>query len=329
MQILGDKVKDYCMVQGRSYTMDSKLYINHTLSTIEGEFEGGYISFSLATDYDTSNHATFIKIYIDDTHHKYKLKKGQSNIKIDVTPAKHTFKLIKLSESKRNFLAVKEICAEKFVKVTNTRTLNLEFIGDSITTGYGILSRRKNGKYNSKHQEPTYSFPYRVAEKLNANYNVIASSGHGIGKTKDADVSMIKLYENIDLYTNTDKWNENNYQPQIDIVELGINDFIFFQTLSGEQYENAVAKFEKDYIKFLKSLLAKKRKIVLVYGFFGFKNLKESIKNMYDKLGSRDVYLVETPNIGDIDDLHAWHPGRRSNNITTKRLLKTINEILN
>lgn len=67
--------------------------------------------------------------------------------------------------------------------------MNLEFIGDSITSGEGCgLTNRE--EWVSAVFDATNAYPYITAKKLNAKYSVISQSGWGVYSSWDGNTAM-------------------------------------------------------------------------------------------------------------------------------------------
>lgn len=115
------------------------------------------------------------------------------------------------------------------------RPLKMEFIGDSITSGEGTIGVGPEEDWISMFFCHPFSYPYMVAQRLNADYRVISQSGWGVYSSWDNNPACaIPLhYENICSVVPGEKFKslgflEKNdfasWQPDIICVNLGTND---------------------------------------------------------------------------------------------------------
>ena len=75
--------------------------------------------------------------------------------------------------------------------------LKVEFIGNSITCGYGIEDDNPNNGFSYDTENHTMTYAHKVARALNADVNIVARSGIGIyrnyGGSKDGDLMTMPL----------------------------------------------------------------------------------------------------------------------------------------
>ena len=62
---------------------------------------------------------------------------------------------------------------------TQNSARKIEIIGDSITAGYGVDDVKENG-FSTATEDVTKTYAYKTAAALQADYSVVAYSGHGI-----------------------------------------------------------------------------------------------------------------------------------------------------
>ncbi|GGC15798.1 acetylxylan esterase [Dyadobacter sediminis] len=125
-------------------------------------------------------------------------------------------------------------------------TRTIEFIGNSLTCGYGNegKSREEHFKYETENADLAYGA--LVAKKLNANYVAICRSGIGMLQSYDGNKDFVqpKLYDEIVAGSNA-QWDYAANQPDVVVIELGANDLV--KTLDS-------ALFVNTYIAFVKKL---------------------------------------------------------------------------
>lgn len=103
----------------------------------------------------------------------------------------------------------------------------IEYIGDSITCGYGNTAASEEESFKPSTENHYLSYGRLTARTLNADCHVIAWSGEGILRNAAGDVvhpipSMIGQ-----ILPPTDKpaWNFAQWMPQVVVIHAGTNDF--------------------------------------------------------------------------------------------------------
>lgn len=120
----------------------------------------------------------FFNVYIDDKEPYvlvmtqvdsiYKLAEGLPD-KI------HRVKLVKRTESLAGKISFQGIILEKSALIYQLPVpdLKIEFIGNSITCGYGVEAESKNEPYSCRTENVSLSYAVLAAEKLNAEYSIV------------------------------------------------------------------------------------------------------------------------------------------------------------
>ena len=108
-------------------------------------------------------------------------------------------------------------------------TRKIEFIGNSITCGYGIEANSEAEHYTEETANFYYTYAARTARNLNAQALVVARSGIGVYRSyngpKTGDkVNMNTEYPYTLLYNNQQKWDFSRYTPDVVCINLGTND---------------------------------------------------------------------------------------------------------
>ena len=206
----------------------------------------------------------------------------------------------------------------------------LEFIGNSITCGYGNEGTKPNEHFDYATENHYYSYASLTARMLNAQHWVVARSGigayrnYGEAKTGSPRSCMPVQYEYtgyaLDLRLREsptflrEKWDFSRYQPDVVCINLGTND------LSTNNYD--VKLLKEGYQRLLKLVRTNnpKAKIVFLCGsMLGGKEL-EVAKQLLDevtaeanKAGDKAVYRFNfTPQNGDLGYGNDYHPASGS-----------------
>ena len=166
-----------------------------------------------------------------------------------LTPGPHSVRIQKNTESFfssvlfMGFEVMGEAAPEALPPLPEKR---IEFIGNSITCGYGVLDTADIDTFNIKTQDHFYSFAGQAARILGAEEHSVCVSGKGVLRNFDnsTDGTLPEVYK----YTNYDKagaWDPSDWIPHIVFVNLGTNDFNK-GTPDSAAFTNAVFDFAKE-----------------------------------------------------------------------------------
>ena len=192
----------------------------------------------------------------------------------------------------------------------------IEFIGNSITCGYGNESIEKTDPFEYETENHYYTYAQQTTRNLNAMAYVVARSGIGVyrsyggPKTGTPENVMTTEYEYTNLYDRSEKWDFSRYTPQVVCINLGTND------LSTNNYD--VKLLKQAYKKFLKQVRQHNPKAKIVYlcgSMLVGKELEIAKKTLNEvveeakKDGDKEVYRFDfTPQNGDLYYGASWHP---------------------
>jgi len=127
--------------------------------------------------------------------------------------------------------------------------LKIEFLGNSITAGYGVLDSAKEHTYSPITQDVFSSYAGVAARELKAEMRTVAFSGRGIFRNHPDSEDPLTLPEFFPyISVNTKIPWDFSWQPNVVVIELGTNDFAFGAPDSAE-FVNSVVKFVKQVRK--------------------------------------------------------------------------------
>lgn len=310
-------------LQGRRYVRDGRLFLNASGGSLCGRFQGEKLTFLVESDYTEKSRNAYVRLTVDGKTGRHKLPRGIKELSVTLPQGRHDFEIVKLTESTNNSFAVISVETDGVFLPKEEKTgLKLEFIGDSVTTGFGVLAKETYGEYKTKEQDFTKAFPYLTAKALSAAYCVTAAGGWPIYKSKYAPYAIPDYYENVDLLRNEEKWDFSAYTPDVVVVTLGTNDFSYLADLRGEKEEEERKEVLSHFLTFVKRLLVlyPAAKIVLFYGFFEYAGLGKMTREVVKTLASPRVTCLETPSAASLGDVRAGHPGKKSHVLAAKIL---------
>ncbi len=140
----------------------------------------------------------------------------------------HTLVISKATEAANGQITITKITAQGLTAPKQHFKTNIEFIGNSITCGYGNdmeIPCGNGSKWYDQHNA-YWSYAPRTARALNAQFMISAISGAGIYRNWNSDGPTVpQQYENTFLNTDsTNKWNFGSFTPDIVTIALGTND---------------------------------------------------------------------------------------------------------
>ncbi len=252
----------YINIFGRYYTVDDGLKLDQTANAVEIGIIGTSLSVEL-----TSDRTSYMKIYID----------GKSLGRIEVVGGKNTYRvadglkegyhvirIVKDTEMKNAEWLLHSFDSAKFASVPEKSGLKIEFIGDSLTAGYGSIGKRGEA-WSVKNSSPTEAYAYKAAELLGADFSIVAWSGICTRAYMWSDINMASLY-NWKSSANTKQY-EFDDEPDVIVINLGTNDASYIMDGHSEYKE----EFFDHYLEFLMGVRKSNPNayIICIYGIAG------------------------------------------------------------
>jgi len=189
-----------------------------------------------------------------------------------------TFKGILLSEN-GEMLPWKDIPVRK-----------LEFVGNSITCGYGTEGLSKDERWNPSTENNYLSYAPIMARAFNADYHIVAHSGEGVVRNYGYKEKLSRLYDEKELPI----WNFKQWKPDAVVINLGTNDFSTQpypdQAVFTKGYENLINEVRKQYGDLPVFCVVGPMINEPCYSYV--KEMVEDFREVYQK---RNVYFVGIP----------------------------------
>ena len=211
----------------------------------------------------------------------------------------------------------------------------VEFIGNSITCGYG----NEGGLGQSflfETENHYYGYAQLTMRNLGAVASIIARSGigayrnYGGPKTGSPGYNMPSQYE-YTLYNNqTERWDFSRWQPEVICINLGTND------LSTEPYDTDLLKQGyKTLLRQVRSHYPKAKVVFLCGSMLNGKILdicKQILNEVTDeahKSGDKQVYRFDfTPINGSLGYGTDWHPSLERHKKMAEELTPFLRQLL-
>ena len=158
-------------------------------------------------------------------------------------PKAHTVILQKRTEAEQGRTTVHSLETNgSFLQAEPLRPLQIDFIGDSYTCGYGIENCDSTARFTPETENVCKSFVSLIAHRLKADYTVIAHSGMGVCRNYNSKYpgwTMPKRYNCWFDMDSTDIYYGNSEWRPMTVIMLGGNDFSCGVTPDWEQFRDA------------------------------------------------------------------------------------------
>ena len=166
----------------------------------------------------------------------------------DTTHSIEIFKRTETRVGRSKFLGFRLAEGKSLVEPPPSNNRKIEFIGNSITAGYGNESQRRDSTVTAKTQNAYMAYSAITARNLEAEYMCVAFSGIGVYRNSDGSErsTMPDIYERTLPNAFFPKWDFSRFVPNVVVVNLGTNDFSL-------QYIDA-NRFYQEYYRFIARL---------------------------------------------------------------------------
>jgi lysophospholipase L1-like esterase len=267
------------------------------------------------------------------------------NIDVSLNPDEiSNVKIIKLSESMESIFGIRNITVDGSIDGISPAPesdLLIEFIGDSITCGYGVDAAGKEESFSTETEDFADSYAYLTAENFGADISVVAFSGHGIisGYSADGinktDQLVSKYYDKIGA-SYTDKIDGKNLadieyiperKPDLIVINLGTNDDSYCQNDEEKQ-----AEFTEEYVNFLKTVRSSNPDAVILctLGVMGdrlYPAVEKAVSYFQSETGDNKIYTFKFDVQNPADGYGAdWHPSALTHMKTAESLIAWIRD---
>lgn len=257
--------------------------------------------------------------------------------------------IMKLSEAPMSAMGLLPIQCEEEAKILPVpdKLHSIEFIGDSITCGYGVdESLAEDHFFTTKTEDVTKAYAYKTAKLLDADYSMFSCSGYGIisGYTGDPEVRtkdelIPPFYEaqcfSRDTFGAAGKpacipWDFSQCQPDVVVINLGTNDDSFCQDTEWKREE-----YRQKYTEFLKVVRKHNPQahIFCVLGLMGdrlYEKVCQAAEDYQLQTGDERISTVHIPEQNPEDGYAVdWHPIPKAHTMAAEVVAEAIRSRMN
>lgn len=345
---------------GRTYqdTETGILYFNWTCSGLELIFRGTCLIASLyaqsgveverevvSGNMEERTIWPWVSVFLDEEevpYRRFEISKAEDTQLIfqSETEETHRIRIVKITENLKGGLGIDHFFmdGEILPRINRPGRRKIEFIGDSITCGFGNETKERDRLFYSAEENGWLSHAAVAARMLDMDWNMVCVSGICLGKR---DVIPLPYAMN-ELYSYTDRiledrlkknvyreWDFASNSSDYVVLNLGTNDATgIIGAVDPEQEER---KFHGEYYGFLK-LLRKYNgadtRIICALGsmdYYLYHHIVEVVTEYRNDTGDDRITCFRYPKIDFMDPLGACaHP----HVITHEKMAKALVEYI-
>lgn len=334
--------------------LDKNLLCAYSGSGVEFDFTGRHLEVELVGDSSAregnEENCARVAVYLDDVRvQDMILTKRLNTVTVldgeEIVSAR--VRIVKLSETAQSVFAIRpiKIKGDESIVPVPGRAHTIEFVGDSITCGYGVDDEVASHHFSTVTEDATKAYAYKTAQLLDADYSLVSISGYGIisGYTDNADKKsgeqvMGKYYDklgnsyagyNNSIFPQQIGWDFTRFVPEVIVINLGTNDASYCGRDEAKQQE-----YVDGYVAFLKQVRENNPDAVIVctLGLMGQDlcgAMDRAVAAYAEETGDAKVHSfwleVQDTSLGIAAD---WHPTEANHGRAAEALAEKLREIM-
>lgn len=209
-------------------------------SEVRFDWSGVYIQFaftgtSCGLKMSDTGH-NYYNIFIDDQASKTFDVKSDTVLRLEMKAGKqaHSVQIYKRTEGNQGIGSFKGIqLSEKgeLVPWKDIPSRKIEFIGNSITCGYGTEGLSGSERWRPQTENNYLSYAPVMARAFQADYHIVAHSGEGVVRNygykekTSPNGTMPRRYNRLYDEKESPLWDFSLWKPDVVVINLGTNDF--------------------------------------------------------------------------------------------------------
>lgn len=333
---------------GRTLMRNGTLWLGYSLTGAEFDFDGTSLSAELTTDWVNDeawkeNFQPYMAVLVNGKLSKrFAVSEGTAQYELyrSEKAEKVRIRLVKLSENAFSKVGVLSFSADG--KLTATKPCSerrIEFVGDSITCGFGIEGRSVCDNFRTSTENPLINYASLTANGLGAEYQLTSWTAIGVysNSVKDESVTepdnawtMPVIYDYTDkavdgmLGNEPEKWDFSRFAPQLIVVNLGTNDKDFTRGIPER-----TAAFENCYREFIAHIREKNPQahIICALGAMG-RELLPQVENAVKMLADERITSLGFEVQREEDGIGSeWHPSAVTHRKMADKLIAEIKRL--
>lgn len=311
-----------------------------TGSQITFTFEGTFCNLlinnlSEGNDKTGKPNANYFNILINNQLVKVlKVENGKTEYELakDLPKGKYTVRIFKRTEAEVGlceFIGFQIDKSGKVVESPPRPKRKVEFIGDSITCGYGNEGDRKECPFTPETENGAMSYAAITAQNVGAEYVTTCYSGRGLiqNYNKSKQGTLPELYDLVYPQNASLKWNFEKWTADAVFINLGTNDFAHeipdsttFVLTYNSLINRVLEKNPKSQVFCLAGSMMSGERLSTI------KNYLKQVVSYQHRKGNTKVYFFEMSEQGKLGYGCDWHPNVAQNQQNAKELTAFVKE---
>lgn len=312
-------------VSGRAVWKDEELFLSHSAAYAEFVFEGTQLEAEFASEGGGEDFQAWIGVFADDKEMKrFALQAGPNRYLLweSEQPEKVKIRIVKMSENQYAYASIRKFYMNEDAKVEGTqgKPKRIQFIGDSITCGFGNEGKPGDA-FATGTENPLKAYAYLTATKLGAEATLLSWSGIGIISSyvdpyveepnTGVLVPMVYPYADYSLQCRMG-WEKKKFNFASDscdliVINLGTNDSSYTR-----EHEDRKARFSEAYVELLRYVCGNYKDVPVVCVAGAMNNLLDTeiaqAANRVKEEGCPVFYLKFEPKSEEDGEGAVGHP---------------------
>ncbi|HET6557385.1 MAG TPA: SGNH/GDSL hydrolase family protein [Prolixibacteraceae bacterium] len=309
------------------------------------DWSGVYIQFNFkgtdcALKMDDTGH-NYYNVFVDDQPSRTIDVKSDTTIVIarGLKKKNHKIQMYKRTEGSQGIGSFKGIMiSEKgeMLPWNEIPSRKIEFIGNSITCGYGTEGKSASERWSPVTENNYQSYAPIMARAFNADYHIVAHSGMGVVrnygyKEKVSPSALPARFNRVFDEKELPVWDFKQWKPDMVVINLGTNDFSTKPYPDKEVFKAGYEKLINDVVRQYGEL-----PVFCVVGPMMdepcYSYVKEMVEELRAGVNTKKVYFVGIPTYlmdGQKDLGSDSHPNYRGQKKMAAHVLPVIASVLN
>ena len=314
-------------IHGRTVSEENGLIISWSNSGIELKFKGQRAEFFFG-EYTVTEQPVYVKAYFDGHSQRFCLAGKSPKVLLDFEKdGVHTVKILRVSEGEALFFGGFKVYGKspEILTPPADKKLKIEFMGDSITAGFGVLAPRSQNVYTTYEQDSTMAYAYMTAELLDADIRTEAISGQGVFRNcaKEKGHQFKSIFDMVMRVR--EGYDHSSWTPDVFVLNCGTND-VPGGTTNEIMYVEGSLLLDKIRNAYPKA------EIIWTYGMMNG-NFNDTLKFLIDAkraCGDKKMHYIYLKDIySGTDEVGAiGHPNVNASVRVSKKLAGEIKKIL-
>jgi len=214
---------------GRTLEKEGTVQFDWTGIHLRTEFSGGYLAVRMS---DTRGN--YYDLFIDGQFSKTFQVSSDTVVTLasHLSTKIHQLLLYKRTEGEQGMTSIYHFLIAKngiLKRCSNTPVRKIEFIGNSITCGFGTEVADPKASFLPSTENSYHGYASIVSRYFDADYHLVAHSGQGVVRNYGDENSISKVtmrqrfFQTFDMNPDV-KWDFAAWQPDVVVIKLGTND---------------------------------------------------------------------------------------------------------